>query len=71
MTGEGEESFRVGPVKLFADGVWSPACDGHINGQRVRTGQVLPGLDEDMCRAFERASASPFTPPTTSAYTKL
>ena len=48
VTGDGDERFRVGPVKIFADGVWPPACDGHIDGERVCFGEVMPGLDEDI-----------------------
>ena len=29
-TGEGDEWLRVGPVKLFADGVWVPRTGGHL-----------------------------------------
>ncbi|HKE74658.1 MAG TPA: amidohydrolase family protein [Acidimicrobiales bacterium] len=46
VTGEGDDRFRVGPVKVFADGVWPPACDGHVGGERVRFGEVMPGLGE-------------------------
>ena len=34
-TGEGDETLRVGAVKLFADGGAAPAIDVHFGGQRV------------------------------------
>jgi predicted amidohydrolase YtcJ len=54
VTGEGDEHFRVGPVKVFADGVWPPACDGHIHGERVTFGEALPGVEDHMRTAVAR-----------------
>ncbi|RPI07501.1 MAG: hypothetical protein EHM63_07695, partial [Actinobacteria bacterium] len=54
VTGEGDEHFRVGPVKIFADGVWPPACDGRIDGQRIQFGDILPGLDDHIRVAVAR-----------------
>jgi predicted amidohydrolase YtcJ len=54
VTGEGDEHFRIGPVKVFADGVWPPACDGHIDGEHVTFGEVLPGVEDHMRSAVAR-----------------
>ena len=67
VTGEGDEHFRIGPVKIFADGVWPPACDGHIDGERVTFGETLPGLDDNIRVESLAASALPSTPSATSA----
>jgi len=57
VTGEGDESFRVGPVKLFADGGILPAIDAHFGGQRIQVGYRFPGLGDAMARALERGYA--------------
>jgi predicted amidohydrolase YtcJ len=45
-TGEGDEWFRIGPVKLFADGsLMDMAIDGHFSGWfHVHSGSVAPDL---------------------------
>jgi predicted amidohydrolase YtcJ len=45
-TGQGDEWFRIGPVKLFADGsLMDMAIDGHIGGWfHVHSGSVAPDL---------------------------
>ncbi len=53
-TGEGDERFRVGPVKLFADGGVAPAMDVHIGGQRLTMGFAMPGVPEDAAAAADR-----------------
>ena len=47
-TGDGDETFRTGPVKLFADGAFSPACTGHMSGTHVEVGETMPHLAEQM-----------------------
>ena len=67
VTGEGDEHFRVGPVKIFADGVWPPACDGRIDGQHIQFGDILPGLDDHIRVRSLVASALLSTPSAMSA----
>lgn len=44
VTGEGDEWFRVGPVKLFADGGVSMGVDAHRKGVRRQVGTVFPDV---------------------------
>jgi predicted amidohydrolase YtcJ len=44
-TGDGDETFRVGPVKLFADGGVAMAIDVHISGRRRVNGPLFAGVD--------------------------
>ena len=53
-TGDGDETLRVGPVKLFADGGTLPAIDGHAHGHRIRMGHVFPDLDDEVARVVRR-----------------
>jgi predicted amidohydrolase YtcJ len=53
-TGEGDEWFRVGPIKLFADGGSHPAIDAHRHGERFTTGIGFPGLAADVVAAAGR-----------------
>jgi predicted amidohydrolase YtcJ len=53
-TGEGDERFRVGPVKLFADGGAQPAIELCLGGQRLQTGHLFPGLAEQVERVMAR-----------------
>lgn len=48
MTGEGSEEFRVGPMKLFADGGVAPAIDVRMGGQRMSFGITFAGLAEQV-----------------------
>ena len=47
-TGEGNELFRIGPIKLFADGGVEPAIEGHLGGTRFAFGSLFEGLDEEV-----------------------
>lgn len=51
VTGEGAESLRTGPVKLFADGGPAPALDVHSRGRHLRVGYLMPGLAEGVREA--------------------
>ena len=42
--GDGDETFRLGPVKFFADSGSLPALRGHRDGKPVEFGTVSPGL---------------------------
>jgi predicted amidohydrolase YtcJ len=53
-TGDGDETFRVGALKLFADGGVVPAIDVHLGGQRIRFGRLFDGLDDQVQVATER-----------------
>jgi predicted amidohydrolase YtcJ len=53
-TGEGDENYRIGPMKFFADGGSHPALDITIGGQRVTLGHLFPALVEPVARAVER-----------------
>jgi predicted amidohydrolase YtcJ len=53
-TGEGDETFRIGPAKLFADGGIAPAVDAMLGGRRVETGYLLPDLGAGVASAAER-----------------
>jgi len=54
ITGEGDERFRIGAVKLFADGGVAPAVDAHHRGQPVKFGTVFPDLTTHVSAAAER-----------------
>jgi predicted amidohydrolase YtcJ len=53
-TGEGDERFRIGPAKFFADGGKNCALDVHVGGERVTVGHRFPHLSEGVTRAVER-----------------
>lgn len=54
-TGEGNERYRTGPIKLFADGAPDFAIDARTtDGQRIESGVLYPHMKETMHRAFER-----------------
>lgn len=53
-TGEGNEHYRTGPIKLFADGGPDLAIDACTHGRRIETGMLFPQMRETMHRAFER-----------------
>jgi len=52
-SGEGDESLRVGPAKVFADGGIAPAIDVHVRGRRLVMGIVF----DDVTGQVERATA--------------
>jgi predicted amidohydrolase YtcJ len=55
-TGEGDEWFRIGALKLFADGGIALSIDAHVGGQPVRTGlgfaDLYDGVDAAVSRGF-------------------
>jgi predicted amidohydrolase YtcJ len=53
-TGEGDETLRVGPAKLFADGGVAPAIDATLGGRRIAIGHLLPDLARGVAAAAER-----------------
>jgi predicted amidohydrolase YtcJ len=53
-TGEGDERFRVGPIKLFADGGVAIALDVAIGGRPLRMGSTMEGLEEAAVAAASR-----------------
>ena len=53
-TGEGDESFRVGPAKLFADGGVAIALDTTIGGHPLQMGMLFDDLGEHARRAVAR-----------------
>jgi predicted amidohydrolase YtcJ len=56
-TGEGNEWFRVGALKLFADGGAAPSIDAHVGGQPVRTGTGFADLHDGVEAAVSRGFA--------------
>jgi len=56
-TGEGNERYRTGPIKLFADGGPDLAINACTHGHRIETGMLLPQMRETMHRAFDRGFA--------------
>jgi predicted amidohydrolase YtcJ len=56
-TGEGNEWFRIGALKLFADGGAAPSIDAHVGGQRVRTGTEFADLHDGVEAAVSRGFA--------------
>lgn len=44
--GDGDETFRLGPVKFFSDSGSQPALRGHRDGKPVKIGTLSPGLAE-------------------------
>ena len=44
--GEGDETFRLGPVKFFSDSGSQPALRGHRDGKEIELGTLSPGLAE-------------------------
>jgi len=52
-TGEGDERFRVGPAKLFADGGIAIAIDATIRGEPIVYGMVMADLAEQAERAVD------------------
>jgi predicted amidohydrolase YtcJ len=53
-TGEGDEWFRVGPAKLFADGGIAIALDTTVGGHPVRYGMLFEDLIEHALQAATR-----------------
>ncbi len=53
-TGDGDEWFRVGPMKLFADGGVAIALDTAIGGRRIRFGMLMDDLESCAVRASDR-----------------
>jgi predicted amidohydrolase YtcJ len=55
-TGEGNERFRIGALKLFADGGVALSIDAHVGGQPVRTdggfADLHDGVDAAVSRGF-------------------
>ena len=54
VTGEGDERFRTGPVKLFADGGAAPALNVTSRGRHLQAGYLIPGLADGVRAAYER-----------------
>jgi predicted amidohydrolase YtcJ len=54
VTGEGDEQFRIGPLKFFADGGAQPAIDVRMGGHRIVHGQLFPDLTDPIARCVER-----------------
>lgn len=54
VTGDGDEQFRVGPIKLFADGGIAIALDTSIGGTPVQYGYVMDDLEACAQRAVDR-----------------
>jgi predicted amidohydrolase YtcJ len=53
-TGEGDEWFRIGPAKLFADGGVAIALDTTVGGHSVQMGMLFDDLGEHAHRAVDR-----------------
>ena len=53
-TGEGSEWFRVGAMKLFADGGVAIALDTAIGGRPIRFGVLMDDLESSALRATDR-----------------
>jgi predicted amidohydrolase YtcJ len=53
-TGEGDEQFRIGPAKLFADGGVAIALDTTVGGHPVQMGMLFDDLGEHAHRAVDR-----------------
>lgn len=53
-TGEGDERFRVGPAKLFADGGLAIGLDVSVGGHRIRGGLLFDDLEDVALRAADR-----------------
>lgn len=53
-TGEGDDRFRVGAVKLFADGGVAIALDASVGGRPFRIGTLFGDLEEHAVRAADR-----------------
>lgn len=53
-TGEGNNRYRTGPIKLFADGAPDFAIDACIRGRRIEAGILNLQMRDTMHRAFER-----------------
>ncbi len=53
-TGDGDERFRVGPMKLFADGGVAIALDTAIAGNPIRFGVLMDDLEACAARAADR-----------------
>jgi predicted amidohydrolase YtcJ len=56
-TGEGDDWFRIGALKLFADGGAQPAIDAHVGGEPVRTGIGFADLHDGVNAAVARGFA--------------
>ncbi len=53
-TGEGSEQFRIGPVKLFADGGAQPGVVGHLGGEPVQLGMTFGPIHHQIEAAADR-----------------
>lgn len=53
-TGEGDDRYRVGAVKLFADGGVAIALDASVGGHPLRLGMLFGDLEEHARRAADR-----------------
>jgi predicted amidohydrolase YtcJ len=54
VTGEGDETFRIGAVKLFADGGSSIALDVHVHGEPLVLGISMLDMSDRMAKAVDR-----------------
>ena len=52
-TGEGDETFRIGAAKLFADGGIAPAIDATLGGRRIEVGHLMPELASGVSAAAD------------------
>jgi predicted amidohydrolase YtcJ len=53
-TGEGDDRFRVGPMKLFADGGVAIALEASVGGRPIRLGMRFGDLEEHASAAADR-----------------
>jgi len=53
-TGEGDERFRIGPVKLFADGGVAIALDTSVGGHPLQMGMLFGDLSQHAHQAVAR-----------------
>jgi predicted amidohydrolase YtcJ len=53
-TGSGDEQFRIGPIKLFADGGIAIAVDTKVGGRPLQFGIVMADLEARAIAAAER-----------------
>jgi predicted amidohydrolase YtcJ len=54
VTGEGDERFRIGPMKFFADGGAHPAVEVALGEHRVTLGHLFPDLTDTIAMAVDR-----------------
>ena len=53
-TGEGDERFRIGPMKFFADGGAHPAVEVALGEHRVTLGHLFPDMTDAIAMAVDR-----------------